>query len=85
MSVYHNLHASVHAKAGHLKVHHCISREFIALAWVTPAFELYCVAGPTTSRSALTQSANKLVQWVKKEEQRIFIIGGAVSQVNRLF
>ena len=78
LSLYHTLHANVHAKNAHLKVQHCISREGIALAWITSMFELYCVAGPGTSRNALAQSANKVVEWAKREEERIFIIGGAV-------
>ena len=79
LSLYHALHASVHAKNAHLKVHHCISRESVSLAWVTPLFELYCVAGPHANRNALAQSANKVIQWVRREEERVFIIGGAVS------
>ena len=63
----------------HLKVHHCVSREFTSLAWVTPLFEFYGVAGPGTRREALAQSANRVVQWVRREEERVFIIGGAVS------
>ncbi|OAL18691.1 hypothetical protein AYO22_10384 [Fonsecaea multimorphosa] len=78
MSLYHNLHASVHAKHAAVKVHHSVGASATALAWVTPMFELYCVAGPTASRNALAQSANKVVQWVQREEERIFIIGGAV-------
>lgn len=78
MSLYHNLHASVHAKHAAVKVHHSVDASATALAWVTPMFELYCVAGPSTSRNALAQSANKVVQWVQREEERIFIIGGAV-------
>lgn len=84
LSIYHILHASVHAKNAHLKVNHCISRSTTSLAWVTPIFELYCVAGPSTSRSALAQSANKVVQWVQREEERLFIIGGAVSSASTL-
>ena len=78
LSLYHTLHASAHTKNGHLKVHHCISQESVSLAWLTPTFELYCVAGAATSRNALAQSANKVVQWARREEERIFIIGGAV-------
>ncbi|KAI4263824.1 MAG: hypothetical protein L6R42_001047, partial [Xanthoria sp. 1 TBL-2021] len=78
LSLYHTLHAGAHAKNAHLKVHHCISRSSISLAWITPSFELYCVAGPSASRNALAQSANKVVQWARREEERIFIIGGAV-------
>ncbi|EHY58014.1 Vacuolar fusion protein mon1 [Exophiala dermatitidis] len=78
MSLYHKLHASVHAKHAAVKVHHSVSTSATALAWVTPMFELYCVASPSTSRNALAQSANKVLQWVQREEERIFIIGGAV-------
>lgn len=41
-------------------------------------FELYAVAPPNTSRQALAQGAMKVVQWVRREEERVFIIGGAV-------
>ena len=78
MSLYHKLHAAVHAKHAAVKVVHSISTTATALAWVTPMFELYCVAGPSASRNALAQSANKVVQWIQREEERVFIIGGAV-------
>lgn len=41
-------------------------------------FELYCVAGPKASREALAKGANKVIQWIRREEERVFIIGGAV-------
>ena len=78
MSLYHNLHESIHSRTSHLKVQHCVSYDSTALAWETPLFELYCVAGPSASRAALAQSANRLVQWIRREEERVFIIGGAV-------
>jgi vacuolar fusion protein MON1 len=79
MSTYNNLHASIHAKHTQVKVNHCVSQSATSFAWVTPMFELYCVAGPNANRNALAQSASKVVQWVQKEEERLFIIGGAVS------
>ena len=51
MSLYHNLHESIHSRTSHLKVQHCISYDSTALAWETPLFELYCVAGPSASRA----------------------------------
>ncbi|KAL3460453.1 trafficking protein Mon1-domain-containing protein [Aspergillus heterothallicus] len=85
ISTYNNLHASVHAKHTHVKVHHCVTQSSSSFAWVTPVFELYCVSGPHANRNALAQSASKIVQWVQKEEERLFIIGGAVSlQVSRI-
>ncbi|KAL2756817.1 hypothetical protein ACRALDRAFT_1049056 [Sodiomyces alcalophilus JCM 7366] len=78
MTLYHQLHASVHAKHSPIRVLHAVSEEATSLAWVTPVFEFYCVAGPNVSRGAVTQGASKILQWAKREEERIFIIGGGV-------
>jgi hypothetical protein len=83
MSMYNNLHASIHAKNTHVKVHHCVSRSATSFGWVTPVFELYCIADPNTNRNALAQSASKIAQWVQREEERLFIIGGAVRTLSR--
>jgi hypothetical protein len=78
MTVYDELHASIHAKHSHLKVLHSIGEDATSLAWTTPIFEFYCVAGPNVSRATITQGANKIIQWAKREEERLFIIGGGV-------
>ncbi|KAF2660674.1 DUF254-domain-containing protein [Lophiostoma macrostomum CBS 122681] len=78
LSLYSQLHAHIHAKPTSLKIHHETATTNISLAWLTPLFELYCVAPATTSRAALAAAANKVVQWVRREEERVFIIGGAV-------
>jgi len=78
MTLYHELHASVHAKHSHLKVLHSVGEDASSLAWVTPVFEFYCVAGPNVSRALLTQGSNRIIQWAKREEERLFIIGGGV-------
>ncbi|QSS57077.1 vacuolar fusion protein mon1 [Histoplasma capsulatum var. duboisii H88] len=78
LSAYHSLHSSVHAKHAHVRVEHRTTSSMNALAWITPVFELYCVAGPNSNRNALSQSASKIAQWAQQEEERLFIIGGAV-------
>ncbi|CAK7268946.1 Vacuolar fusion protein mon1 [Sporothrix epigloea] len=78
MTLYHQLHAAVHARHTHLKILHCVGEDATSLAWVTPVFEFYCVAGPNASRAVVTQDANRIVQWAKREEERLFIIGGGV-------
>jgi vacuolar fusion protein MON1 len=78
MTLYHELHAALHARHSHLKVLYCVGEDAASLGWVTPVFEFYCVAGASVSRIALTQGANKIVQWAKKEEERLFIVGGGV-------
>ncbi|KAL0939112.1 vacuolar fusion protein mon1 [Colletotrichum truncatum] len=78
MTLYHQLHAAVHAKHSHMRVLHSVSEGATSLAWITPIFEFYCVAGPNVSRAVVTQGANKVIQWARREEERIFIIGGGV-------
>jgi hypothetical protein len=78
MSLYHELHAAMHAKHAHLRVLHAVGDDAASLAWITPVFEFYCVAGPHVSRAAMAQATNKVVQWAKREEERLFIIGGGV-------
>ncbi|PMB69716.1 Vacuolar fusion protein MON1 [Beauveria bassiana] len=78
MSLYHEMHAAVHAKHTHLRILHNTSEDSTSLAWVTPVFELYCVGGPNMSRATMGQGANQIIQWAKREEQRLFIIGGGV-------
>lgn len=78
MTLYHQLHAAVHAKHSHMRVLHSVSEDATSLAWITPIFEFYCVAGPNVSQAVVTQGANKVIQWARREEERIFIIGGGV-------
>ncbi|KAF1920387.1 trafficking protein Mon1-domain-containing protein [Ampelomyces quisqualis] len=78
LNLYIKLHANMHSKPNSLKVHYETNTTSMALAWSSPLFELYAVAPASTSRAALAQSANQIVQWVEREEERVFIIGGAV-------
>lgn len=78
MSLYALLHAHLHGKPTALKIHYAMSASYISLAWSTPLFELYAVAPGYVGRQALAAAANQVVQWVRREEERVFIIGGAV-------
>ncbi|KAK4132468.1 DUF254-domain-containing protein [Trichocladium antarcticum] len=78
MSLYHELHATMHAKHAHLRVLHAAGADAASLAWITPVAELYCVAGPHVSRAAMAQGAARVAQWARREEERLFIIGGGV-------
>lgn len=84
MTTYANLHGAVHGRGGAgvggagVKVFSCVSKQYVALVWVRPTFELYVVAGAGANRNALAAGAGRVVQWVRKEEERVFILGGAV-------
>ena len=73
--MYITLNAAIHTKPIHPKIHHSATSSHTSLAWSTPVFELYAVAPGNTSRAALAQAANQVVQWVRKEEERIGEIG----------
>lgn len=77
MALYQQIHHSVHSKAGASKIYFGVRHSTTALAWVTPSFELYCVTGPST-KDALTQSVKAVVNWIRAQEERLFIVGGAV-------
>ena len=78
LSLYAALHATIHAKPATLKVLHQRTTECVALAWCTPLFEMYAVADAGTGQGALARGAEGVVKWVRSEEERVFIIGGAV-------
>ena len=44
------------------------------LSQVTSGFELYAVFGPLVTKPVAINSVNKLLKWVKKEEDRLFIM-----------
>ncbi|KEQ62623.1 DUF254-domain-containing protein [Aureobasidium melanogenum CBS 110374] len=78
VSLYSALHTAVHNKTAHLKVHYACARDAVALGWETREYEFYCVAGAGASREAVAKAAQEVVKWVRREEERVFIIGGAV-------
>ena len=79
MTTYSHLHTAIHTKNSHVKVQHSVNvRQGTALGWVTPMFELYTIGGRGTSRAALARGANGVVKWAQREEERLFLIGGAV-------
>jgi hypothetical protein len=78
VSLYSSLHTAVHNKTAHLKVHYACAKDAVALGWVTREYEVYCVAGAGSGRETVAKAAQEVVRWVRREEERVFIIGGAV-------
>jgi hypothetical protein len=68
----------MHARPSPGKILHTLTATYTAFAWNTPKFELYIVAPAGTSRDELSTAANKILQYVHREEERLFILGGAV-------
>jgi len=57
-----------------LKLLHLATSHEVVLGWLTQAFELYAVFSPLQSKLSVITAVNKLLRWVKKEEERLFIL-----------
>jgi vacuolar fusion protein MON1 len=68
----------MHSRPAPPKILHVTTDNYTALAWSTQKFELYAIAPVSASRDELSQAANRILQYVHREEERIFILGGAV-------
>lgn len=82
MSVYARLQGDLHGRTTHSKVTHIVTGSVSALAWTTPSFEIYVIAGPGASKAALATGAVGIVQWASTQAERIFVVGGAVSSLS---
>lgn len=79
MVLYHQLHGAVHNKFGHFKVYHTTRQGLTGLAWATRGFELYCITGGNgVTKEAVSSAVRAIVSWIKQDEERLFVIGGAV-------
>ncbi|ELT95737.1 hypothetical protein CAPTEDRAFT_164017 [Capitella teleta] len=72
--LYQFLHHRIHSSSRPLKILFHVGSHETLLGWVTSGFELYAVFGPLVTKSAAINSVNKLLKWIKKEEDRFFIL-----------
>ncbi|XP_006630748.1 vacuolar fusion protein MON1 homolog A [Lepisosteus oculatus] len=74
MGLYQYLHSRVHHTTRPLRsIYHCGERENL-LAWVTSGFELYLCFSPLGTKAQAVMAINKLLKWIRKEEDRLFIL-----------
>lgn len=73
-STYFRMHSRLHAQARPVKIIYWVDDKENWLAWNTSAFELYVALEPLVKKSAAISAVNKLLKWVKKEDERIFIL-----------
>ncbi|KAL9585302.1 MAG: hypothetical protein Q9212_001596 [Teloschistes hypoglaucus] len=59
-------------------LHHFIYKSRANVQFTMPSYEPHFTTLKARRKNALAQSANKVVQWARREEERVFIIGGAV-------
>ncbi|MBN3302093.1 SAND protein, partial [Amia calva] len=74
MGLYQYLHSRIHHPTRPLRsVYHCGERENL-LALVTSGFELYLCFSPLGTKALAVATINKLLKWIRKEEDRLFIL-----------
>ncbi|XP_071779067.1 protein SAND-like [Centroberyx gerrardi] len=74
MGLYQDLHSRLHHPTRPLRsIYRCGETENL-LAWVTSGFELYLCFSPLGTKALAISAVNKLLKWIRKEEDRLFIL-----------
>lgn len=74
LGLYQYLHSRVHSSSSPLKYIYCAGLSENLLAWVTSGFELYLCFSPLGTKAAAMSAISKLLKWIRKEEDRLFIL-----------
>lgn len=72
MSLYKRAHQKLHHSPRPIKLLFEKTSQETILAWNTPGFELYAVLEPVTDTATVIAIVGKLLNWIKKKEDRLF-------------
>ncbi|XP_020293274.1 vacuolar fusion protein MON1 homolog A [Pseudomyrmex gracilis] len=74
LGLYQCLHHRLHSPSRPLKlIFQQLDKETM-LAWVASGFELYVTFEPLITKPDAIEAVSKLLKWIKKEEERLFIL-----------
>ncbi|XP_062319137.1 vacuolar fusion protein MON1 homolog A [Osmerus eperlanus] len=74
IGLYQYLHSRLHHPTRPLRsIYHCGETENL-FAWVTSGFELYLCFSPLGTKVLAVSAVNKLLKWIRREEDRLFIL-----------
>jgi len=76
--LYLYLHRRIHSAARPLKILCHVGTREMLLGWVTSGFELYAAFSPLVTKPDAINAINKLLRWIKREEDRLFILSSQV-------
>ncbi|XP_042522001.1 vacuolar fusion protein MON1 homolog A [Dipodomys spectabilis] len=74
LGLYQYLHSRAHNASRPLKTIYYTGPNENLLAWVTGAFELYICYSPLGTKASAVNAIHKLMRWIRKEEDRLFIL-----------
>uniref|UniRef100_A0A671MJ93 Vacuolar fusion protein MON1 homolog n=1 Tax=Sinocyclocheilus anshuiensis TaxID=1608454 RepID=A0A671MJ93_9TELE len=72
LDLYRNMHYRIHSTSRPLKLIYHQGEETL-LAWVCSKFEMYVCFTPLVTKKSAISELTKLLRWIKKEEDRLFI------------
>uniref|UniRef100_A0A182PG39 Vacuolar fusion protein MON1 homolog n=1 Tax=Anopheles epiroticus TaxID=199890 RepID=A0A182PG39_9DIPT len=72
--MYFRLHHRIHNSGRPVKLIYQMKEKEVLLAWVTQAYELFVTFEPTVEKNEVISLVNKLLKWIKKEENSLFIL-----------
>ncbi|KJE90347.1 Mon1a protein [Capsaspora owczarzaki ATCC 30864] len=75
---YQHVHSAIHSTARPLKIYFNNGSKEAMLGWITTNFELYATFGPLVTKSGAIAAVNRLLQWIKHEEDKLFILNAQV-------
>ncbi|XP_043103684.1 vacuolar fusion protein MON1 homolog B isoform X2 [Puntigrus tetrazona] len=73
LDLYRNMHNCIHSTSRPLKLIYHSAGEETLLAWVTSKFEMFACFTPLVTKKSAISELTKLLRWIKKEEERLFI------------
>ena len=73
-SIFLSIQNRFHVASRQVKLCYRANSKEVILGWSTQSFELYAVFPPTLGKLSVLTAVNKLLKWVKREEERLFIL-----------
>lgn len=74
LTMYYGVHHRVHDQSRPLKLILEVREHEIVLAWTTEGYELYACFEPFISKISIIGLVNKLLRWIKREENTLFMM-----------
>eukprot|EP00039_Didymoeca_costata_P020327 m.340869 g.340869 ORF g.340869 m.340869 type:complete len:515 (-) comp19609_c0_seq1:132-1676(-) len=75
---YQYVHHRIHSVARPLKIYYHVGQKETILGWVTFGFELYACFSPLVTKPAAINAVLRLIRWMKREEDGLFILSSLV-------
>eukprot|EP00038_Savillea_parva_P002481 m.114717 g.114717 ORF g.114717 m.114717 type:complete len:491 (+) comp10854_c0_seq2:327-1799(+) len=70
---YQAVHHRIHSSSRPLKIYFHNGQRETMLGWITVGFELYACFGPLVTKPAAINAVLRLIRWMKREEDGLFI------------